>query len=416
MKTKDCNPKRVLTWLNAGSVWWLLVYAIIWLSLGYFSVQMVEKQIIESLGETTGALIATTMGRDYTEADFKQGFRPDVIELLDKEYSPTEIRSNRVRKVVILDLNGKILYASDKSQIGMIDELDRARIQKQAITSEKEAESFSIIVPVMVGGSEKAVGAFEVYTDYSAWTDKLAGMRMVIWSFIFVSAFLVLAAFNVLIKRATTAIESNNEVVEDLSKRLEESDTFLSQSSMGTVSALLTALDAKDRYTARHSSNVSTYANKIGARLELLPRDLQTLETAAILHDIGKIGIPESILNKRGALDAKEFALVKRHSEIGAQIIHFVYFLEEVTEIILYHHERYDGKGYPKGLAGDEIPLTARILAVADVYDALTTDRPYRGAMTRERAREILREGSGTQFDTVVVNAFLEILDKEIAA
>jgi len=111
-----------------------------------------------------------------------------------------------------------------------------------------------------------------------------------------------------------------------------------------------------------------------------------------------------------------EFDLIKKHSEIGAQIVHVIYFLEDVAEVILYHHERYDGRGYPKGLAGEEIPLVSRILAVADVYDALTTDRPYRSAMARDKALMVLEEGISTQFDSQVVLAFMEILNKEIAA
>lgn len=416
MKTANYKLNRVFAWLNAGSVWWLLIYAVIWLSLGLFSTYMVQKEIIESIGENTGKIIAATMANDYTEADFVEGFRPQVLERLDAEFSNHDLQANHIQKIIVFDLKGKILYATDKGLIGGLEEKDLRRIRNNQITSEKEDELFSIIVPIKVGQPEKIVGAFEIYTHYSDWTDKLSGVRLVIWSFIAVSAFLVLAAFSVLIRRATATIESKNELMANLSKRLEESHTFLSQSNSGTVSALLSALDAKDRYTAKHSSNVAAYALKIGTELKLSQVEMQTIDTAAILHDIGKIGIPGHILNKRGSLDDSEFALVKKHSEIGAQIIHFIYYLEEVAEVILYHHERYDGQGYPRGLAGEDIPLTARILAVADVYDALTTDRPYRGAMPKEKARRILLEGSGSQFDPVVVNAFLKVLEREKAA
>lgn len=174
------------------------------------------------------------------------------------------------------------------------------------------------------------------------------------------------------------------------------------------LDALVTAVDNKDRYTTRHSEDVMHYSLQLARALHATDEQQQTIAAAALLHDVGKIGVPDSILRKPGKLSDEEFATIQLHPTMGAAIVGAVAGLEGTLDAVRYHHERWDGKGYPKGLAQDKIPWTARLMAVADAYSAMTTDRPYRQGMPPERARAILAEGAGTQWDPTMVALFLE--------
>ncbi len=186
----------------------------------------------------------------------------------------------------------------------------------------------------------------------------------------------------------------------------------IERSYFSTVQALAKAIEVKDPYTRGHSERVTTYALLIAEAMGLDERERQKLKYAATLHDIGKIGIAGRVLNKPGALTEEEYTHVKTHPLLGDSIVEPVEFLQEPRPIILHHHERYDGKGYPAGLKGEDIPLSARILAVADAFEAMRSDRPYRKALPMEEARNELIRNAGTQFDPRVVDVFLKILEE----
>lgn len=177
-----------------------------------------------------------------------------------------------------------------------------------------------------------------------------------------------------------------------------------------TAEALSKLIEERDTYIKEHSIGVREWAVKIGRRLKLTADEIQALRVAATLHDIGKIGIPEAILNKPGRLTHEEYAVIQGHSRIGYNALKDITRFKDVAEYVLYHHEKYDGTGYPAGLCGEEIPLLSRILAVADVYEAITSNRVYRQAMSPEQARETIIAGRGSQFDPRVVDAFLRAL------
>jgi len=187
----------------------------------------------------------------------------------------------------------------------------------------------------------------------------------------------------------------------------------MEQLNWGTLKALARTVDAKSSWTAGHSTRVTEMALKIGSVLGLSPKKLDKLHRAALLHDIGKVGVPVAILDKPGALDDKEYGIIKKHPSIGARILEPIVSYKEIIPMVLQHHERFDGKGYPGGLSGDEIDMGARILAVADVYDALKSDRPYRDGWAVERVVDLISEEAGRQFDPNVVEAFLEIMRPE---
>lgn len=185
----------------------------------------------------------------------------------------------------------------------------------------------------------------------------------------------------------------------------------LQRTFLGTISALAAAVDAKDPYTYGHASWVTRYAVAIAQMMVLEDAEVQTIRIASILHDIGKIGIDGSILRKPDQLTIEEIEEIKRHPAIGADILSELDFLGDAVPLVLFHHEQYGGGGYPSGISGAAIPLGARIIAVADAYDAMTSDRPYRVALTGEEARAELHKNSGTQFDPEVVEAFLGVLE-----
>jgi len=182
---------------------------------------------------------------------------------------------------------------------------------------------------------------------------------------------------------------------------------------VGTAEALAAALEAKDSYTASHSRAVVDRALGVGRRLGLDAEELRTLRLAAIFHDIGKIAVTESILNKRGPLIPEERREIERHTEVGERILSSVDFLADVLPLMRHEHERWDGLGYPDGLAGEDIPLGSRIILACDAYDAMTTDRPYRAAMSDEQARAELLRNAGAQFDERVVAALMQVLGAE---
>jgi len=177
-----------------------------------------------------------------------------------------------------------------------------------------------------------------------------------------------------------------------------------------TVKALCRAVEAKDPYTQGHSQRVSELAYQLGKRMKLSRRALENLRFSGMLHDIGKIGIDENILNKPGKLTNDEYDKIKLHPAIGSKIIKEIDFLRESADIVLYHHEHYDGSGYPAGRKEEEIPVESSILCVVDVFDALTSDRPYRKAMTEEEAIEVIRRESGTLFNPRVANEFIKMM------
>lgn len=183
----------------------------------------------------------------------------------------------------------------------------------------------------------------------------------------------------------------------------------LHESYLGIIRALVSALELKDSYTRGHSEFVTKYAVALAKKLKLSPEEIESIEVAAILHDVGKIGINEDILNKSGGLNDEEWGEMKQHPEFGYKILKEVNFPWKIKPLIRAHHERYNGKGYPTGLKGKKIPLGARILAVADTFAAMTSDRAYRKGLSKDVAIEELKRVAGTQLDPEIVKVFVEM-------
>ena len=215
-----------------------------------------------------------------------------------------------------------------------------------------------------------------------------------------------------LIESGIKSIDQMN-MIKKINEELSESKEKLEKSYLETIEILRYTVEAKDVYTRGHSDRVSEYSVLIGEKLGLSEEELKTLRIGGLFHDVGKIGIPDSILLKETKLSDDEYSEIKNHPSIGAHILSNATIFKDIIPIVLHHHERYDGKGYPKRLAGEDIPLMARIAAVADTFDAMTSKRSYRDALPLDIVKEELRKNSGTQFDPKVAEVFLDILENE---
>jgi HD-GYP domain-containing protein (c-di-GMP phosphodiesterase class II) len=225
-------------------------------------------------------------------------------------------------------------------------------------------------------------------------------------------ALLVAAMSNNLIPALTTAPISFGA---SESLRIKELEAQASAFRNSVICAFNQLLDLKDLNTGVHSTRLAEWGMRVGQELGLEEAALQNLEVASLLHDIGKVGIPDSILRKPGKLDPEEYALMKKHSEYGWAVLRMLPGFERAALDILHHHESFDGKGYPAGLKDTEIPVVSRIVCVIDAFDAMVSSRPYRKGLPHEEAVRRLKEASGTQFDPVVVECFLTFAQAEMA-
>jgi putative nucleotidyltransferase with HDIG domain len=263
-----------------------------------------------------------------------------------------------------------------------------------------------VYAPLESADHSRAIGAYEIYANPAALQRILGSRVRMIWfgvAAVFVILWLLLA---LLVRGASRTLRIRTAQLRDRSARLLESYRLLEQSALEAVESLNATVEARDPYTAGHSQRVQRLALAIGEALDLPRSRLEALGLAGLFHDIGKLRVPDAVLTKPGPLSPDEFDLIKRHPDDGADIVGHLGRLRDVLPFIRHHHERWDGAGYPAGLAGPEIPLEAAIVGLADAWDAMTTERPYsRARSTEEAAEEILR-ARGTQFAPSVVDAF----------
>jgi diguanylate cyclase (GGDEF)-like protein/PAS domain S-box-containing protein len=218
------------------------------------------------------------------------------------------------------------------------------------------------------------------------------------------------------IKSTGQSVSEETESVNDIAFLREKIDKLTkraNQSLIEAVFAFAKTIELKDRHTGDHVEKIVRYSTGIASSLGLTRDEIEQIRQASILHDLGKIGISEKILLKKTKLSRKEFAEIKKHPQIGVDIIRPIHFLNIIIPLVLYHHERWDGRGYPNGLKAEEIPIGARVITIADAYEALTSNRPYRKAYSKDKALVIIRKGAGTQFDPQIVSIFLKILQKK---
>ncbi len=220
--------------------------------------------------------------------------------------------------------------------------------------------------------------------------------------------------FDQLLLLIESAIKSIKQMqtIKEINKELQDSQEQLENAYLESIETLRYTVEAKDKYTRGHSERVADFMVLIGKYMNLSEEDLKLLHLGGLFHDIGKIGVPDKILLKEGSLTDDEYSEIKNHPAIGKHILSNAKIFQEIIPIVYHHHEKYDGNGYPEQLKGEEIPLFARIAAVADTYDAMTSKRSYRNALPIEYVRNEIEKCKGTQFDPTIADVFLEILDK----
>jgi putative nucleotidyltransferase with HDIG domain len=263
--------------------------------------------------------------------------------------------------------------------------------------------------------SGRVVGVTEVALDDSAVEQIVDDARTTVWyavGLVFGILWLVLAIF---VRGASARMHTQHEDLETRSHDLVESSKALEATLLETIETLNAAVEARDPYTAGHSQRVRRVSLAVGRELRLSARQLGALATAALFHDIGKIGMPDAILTKPGTLDRAEAAVMREHVTRGAEIVARISSLADCVPAIRHHHERWDGLGYPDRRSGSDIPVEAAIIAIADAWDAMTTDRPYADALDVDEAMLQIHAGRGKQFNPAVVDAFLSVAERRPA-
>lgn len=238
----------------------------------------------------------------------------------------------------------------------------------------------------------------------------LRDVNIVIISIVFLSLILLYILLMSVISRAAKTLVDQNKKLMQKNNEIESAYSKLSTAYRETLVTLSKAVDARDSYTAGHSERVSEISSLIARRLDLPIREIEQIKLAATFHDIGKIGIPDSVLLKPGKLTEIEYKQIKEHSMIGVNILSEIVFLKDTLPIILHHHENYDGTGYPIGISGTAIPIGARVIRVADTFDAMTSNRPYRKALSHEEAIQEIQKFKGSQFDPEIADTIRDAL------
>ncbi len=264
-----------------------------------------------------------------------------------------------------------------------------------------------IYIPITVNKS--IVGIYEIlkpYDEIQMHMNQVTKISIIVVSSGF--AILYLLLLKIIYNSSITLVKQNKELTKNADD-IKLAYSKLNMTYKSTILAISKAIDARDQYTAGHSERVSKISLAIGQALNLPNEQLETLELAALFHDVGKIGIPDYILNKPSRLTDEEFNKIKEHPSIGVDILKTIDFLSQALPIILHHHERFDGGGYPNGIKGEDIPFESRIICVADSYDAMTSNRPYRNGLPHEVAVSELLKYKNIQFDSNIVDVFLKV-------
>lgn len=384
-----------------------------------------RNQMLNASGGYAEIWVNSIVRYHLQESDFNQKISASRYEELNR-FMQNNIQSKDVKCIKIWDLNGRVVYSNEPSIIGKtfkIGEGLHSALKGQVsaefvplLENEHQTESglaarlLEIYAPIF-SQDQKIIGAFELYISDRVLITHVNKNRLM--TLLLIAFSLILFYFSLIgvFRKASKTIDTQHKRIDTLSSHLDDALSWQEKSYVGIIKALLTALDAKDSYTAGHAIRVTDFSLKIGQSMKLSPERLKLLEEAALFHDIGKIGIPEQVLNKPAKYSEAERIVIQNHSTIGYDIINSIHYFSEHAKIVRHHHEWYDGTGYPDGLKGADIPLEARILAVADTFDALITNRPYKPGLSTELALDILQNEKNTHLDPAIVDLFIKCED-----
>jgi putative nucleotidyltransferase with HDIG domain len=393
----------------------LVATALIATGLGWVvSQRMVDDALKSAIGESVD-VVQNVITPQVTADDFDT---PTPDRVAGWQHRLREVIGRMdIARVKVWNASGQVVYSDNPALVGRVFPLAAEQELRQTLQAGRVVSDLSalkkgeadveqpygrlmqIYAPVVLPGSRQVAGAYEVYRMVGSLEARIADIKEFVWE-AWAGAFsLLYASLFFFIQRAGRQMIQQQE---DLQHAFE-----------GTVRALVSAVDMKDSYTANHSSRVAEYAAVAAQALGLGSKEIEDIRMAAYLHDLGKIGVPDEVLRKPGALTPQEGWQMRRHPAIAAHILEEVPLSPRLKLAVRHNHERWDGTGYPDGLAGDEIPIEARILAVADAYEAMTANRPYRHTMGHASAVAELRRHVRTQFDPRVVEAFVRALEQQ---
>ncbi|MBI2906837.1 MAG: HD-GYP domain-containing protein [Chloroflexi bacterium] len=419
------KPKLRLTFLQKFSLTSLVLTAVIAVSLASIMQRRLDEWNMGHAADAAAVQVQDVVNPFLRLADLTDPLEPSRLQELDA-FVKERVLSRRIVRVKIWAPDGRVVFSDEKELVGrrfpVGGELAQAlggRIASDTSSLDRDENEYErsrghrlgeVYVPLRPSDSTNVAGAYEVYLDLGEHEQHIADSRIFAWLSVIVG-FLVLYAiqFAWVRKASNEIIQRSDENERLLGERL-ALFTELEHSYVQTVLALAEATDARDSYTSDHARGMAAMAVAVGRQLGMDASELDDLYYGAVLHDVGKIGAPDAILLKPGKLDSDEWRQMREHPAIGEKILAPVPRLAGAARLVHHHHERFDGNGYPDGLAGDAIPLGARILAVVDSYGAMTDQRVYKEARSPQEAQAELRRCAGGQFDPRVVDVFMRLL------
>ena len=370
-----------------------------------------QSDIYNKYTHIVSSILNSALSHHFAQETFNTPFSIKTKIEMDEIISSI-IANGELKAIRILNADGEVLYSSyitdemkirdmnyKKSSSGEVThnivrsgDLDNIRTQN----SNKNL-LMQIYSPIF-HPDKKIKGYFEIYIGFEELNKEILNTNLTIFGIVIIGSILFYGLLLGIAKNASNRIEKQTkQLIEDF---------------IETTAVLGELIEIRDYYTGQHVRKIKEISDAVGRKMGLNQSKIEDLKLAASLHDIGKIGISDKILNKKGPLTEKEYDIIKKHPLIGAYAIGHIARLKSIYKIILYHHERFDGNGYPFGLRGDEIPLCSRILSVMDAYDAMTSNRPYRKAIPKNEAIKIIIDEKGKQFDPEVVDAFISCVNK----
>jgi len=381
----------------------------------FINSHMINDQI-DSMKRMTHLTLYYIVEPELSPKDYNAAISKQKLNVLDMKLQHIT-ESENILGIKIWNTSHSVIYSKNNTVIetkfNNKTNLNEAFNNKQNylisndLVSGKTIKVVKIYLPIEINNS--IVGVYEIIKPYAEIEMHMKQVIRIISIIVFLGLLILYLLLLKIIYNFSIKMLKQNEALLSNSNDIKEAYFKLNLSYKSTVLALSKAIDARDTYTAGHSERVTQISLKIGQTLGLSPDQLYTLEIAALFHDVGKIGIPDQVLNKPGKLTDTEFNKIKEHPSIGVDILKTIEFLDKAFPIILHHHEKYNGSGYPSGISDETIPFESRIICVADSYDAMTSDRPYRKGLPHSVAVDELIKYKGIQFDPKIVDAFLKI-------
>jgi len=398
-----------------------IAFVLTGLILSYITFNHIKNDKIDNLFEVSQVVLETALYNTESITDFETQFT-SIEQKQVKLYVNNYLEQYKLKAITIINNQFQTILSSENESFNfdtntltnlnnLFSNNSRYTVSSLFTTDDinyDDKTKFNLFIPITLNTGQVAVAILQ-YPDSIISSHALDLVRLIGLTLSGGLLFLFLLLTSIMLETSKTIVKQNNILIRQ-NAELEISNKLLDDSYKSTVIAMSNAVDARDPYTAGHSSRVSKISIMIAREMNLDNSFIETLEFGTLFHDIGKIGIPDFILNKPGILTYEDFEQMKKHSEVGYKILSNVAFLNESLPLITHHHERYDGNGYPNQLIGKDIPLGSRIIAIADTFDAMTSDRPYRQALSTEIAITEIVKNSGSQFDPNIVDYFLRIV------